>query len=280
MKPLHLLLFFILFSSNFIFAQKNTFTGQFYSKDSISLNDIHIKNIRTGHISISNNLGEFVLEAKPKDTLLFQAIYINRNYIILTQEDIDQAYQKIELFGRTNELSEVELKLHHLKGSLSADIGKTPIDNTPKMNSLASDYSNIDWNTPLKDDEMSRKKIIPNRQKGQMKGLDVLSVALLAVTETVDLLTNDKKKALRQKERLKKQEYSELRTNFRTILKDHYGNHFFENTLAIQKEKYDDFVGFCLDDTENDMVQYYQDKNYFKLISLLKENAIAYNNIK
>jgi hypothetical protein len=94
--------------------------------DSLDVSAIHVVNKTSGATTISNNNGGFKLAARVQDTLVFSAVHIKFQTLILNEDIIQQPELNIYIEPVVNELSEVVVKPHDLSGNLLDDIAQSP----------------------------------------------------------------------------------------------------------------------------------------------------------
>ncbi len=164
LKQLTFFLFFSAVIQNH--AQENRIvTSGKINSDALSIENIHILNKNSKKGTISNKYGEFKIPVKVNDTLIFSGIQFYKKEIRITEQLIKNKVITIELFQKINELDEVEIKVHNLLGNLVTDANSVK-DSVSKVNSLAFDFSMIDFSKPvvLDIDEFSRSRTSSNKQ--------------------------------------------------------------------------------------------------------------------
>jgi hypothetical protein len=90
--------------------------------DSLADFKINIINITQGSGTTTSNTGEYEIEVKVNDTLIFSAIQYQPVEINITNKIIDEGYLEVQMFDRINELEEVVLSNVSLTGNLEHDI--------------------------------------------------------------------------------------------------------------------------------------------------------------
>jgi len=94
--------------------------------DSLDVSAIHVVNKTSGATTISNKNGGFKLAARVQDTLVFSAVHVKFQTLILSEEIFQQPELYIYIEPVINELREVVVKPHDLTGNLMDDIAQSP----------------------------------------------------------------------------------------------------------------------------------------------------------
>ncbi|HEY9185925.1 MAG TPA: hypothetical protein VIM94_11420 [Salegentibacter sp.] len=84
------------------------------------ISQVHIVNITSENGVLSESSGEFIIQAKPGDSILFSSVQFKKITIAVTPGMLHEIL-KIELENELTELEEVQL--HQLSGNLRQDIG-------------------------------------------------------------------------------------------------------------------------------------------------------------
>lgn len=119
----------LLVGLNCVFSQKpvfKTFYGEMVH-DSLDVSGIHVINKTSGATTITNSKGKFKVGAKQNDTLIFSAVQIKLQSLILTKEIFEQEEVKIYVEPFVNQLTEVVVKPHDLSGDLTADVQNSDV---------------------------------------------------------------------------------------------------------------------------------------------------------
>ncbi|RZK12013.1 MAG: hypothetical protein EOO46_04730 [Flavobacterium sp.] len=113
----------LLLVSQLFFAQqlpREILYGQIIS-DSISVEGITITNKTTKRYSVSDNLGNFSLHAREKDTLVFSSMNYSSKMVVLNSSDFKMKVLIIKLESHIMELDEVVIDPNSLTGDLDKD---------------------------------------------------------------------------------------------------------------------------------------------------------------
>ncbi len=230
-KQLTLLIYIFLLSSSF-FAQEGrvAISGRITNNDS-SVENIHILNKISNTGTISNTHGEFQISVKENDTLIISGIQFYYKIIPIAKQHTISKVILIELFQKTNELDEVEVRAHNLLGNLSLDSNKAK-DSKSLVSKGVLDFSMIDFSIPVtsKIDEIDRitppdiSHLVNPMAQGAGAGVSLGTH-----------ITKQEKKL----KTLKKEE-----KNLKTI-RNLFSDEFFTETLKIPKEEIDAFIIYC-----------------------------------
>jgi len=268
------LTFILLLSiSTKIFTQEKqiVISGNIIS-DALSVENIHILNKASNKGTITNKYGEFKIPVKANDTLVFSGIQFYTKEVLITQQLIKNKSIIIKLFQKTNELDEVEVKAHNLSGNLITDANKVK-DSISKLNSLAFDFSMIDFSKPivLGIDEFSRSTTSSDKQltpSGNVNVLAILGLVLNPLFKEVGKI-GKKRKQRKNEERV----YQKNAMNAPEKIIVELGEAFFTETLKIPSEEIIDFIGFC---ESKGIIAFYIEGKKMEVIDILIKESIVY----
>jgi len=120
-------LFFLLISQ-LLFAQNDTIIKGIVKAENVSVEGIHVVNLVNEKTTITNAKGEFSIEAKEDDLLVFSAIHLEYARKSISKSDFLVKSISVSMFPKTNELDEVVVTEY--KRINAKDLGI--IDYTPK----------------------------------------------------------------------------------------------------------------------------------------------------
>jgi hypothetical protein len=213
--------------------------------EEIELEDIHIfnKNSRKGTISHAN--GEFEIDVKENDTLLFTGIQFYSREVPITKIVIQQKKLFTVLFLRINELREIELREHNLDGTLLTDSNKAP-DSVSKISTKVSGPWEVDFNVVDDYDAVDRVRppdaaslTNPNIPVGG-NILGLVSFITKPIVQGIKDLREDRRKS-KYLDRVYEQQTSEALVN----IEKEFGEDFFIKTLKIPKLQIEPFLKHC-----------------------------------
>ena len=205
------------------------FSGKVIS-DSLDISGIHVVNKNSGATTITNRKGEFSIGAKPTDTILFSAVHIKLQALVMDSLVLSQPEINVYIEHAVNELKEVVVKPHNLTGNLADDVTSAP---PPPIN-----FKDVG----IPGFEGERREKIRYSSTGNL----ILSTLLLPIMpldiEGMYKQISGYNKRLRQSRKLNKQ----LQTVHRII--DFYGTDFLQREFNLRDE---DVYGFVLACVEN-----------------------------
>ena len=202
------------------------FSGKVIS-DSLDISGIHVVNKNSGATTITNRKGEFSIGAKPTDTILFSAVHIKLQALVMDSLVLSQPEINVYIEHAVNELKEVVVKPHNLTGNLADDVTSAP---PPPIN-----FKDVG----IPGFEGERREKIRYSSTGNL----ILSTLLLPIMpldiEGMYKQISGYNKRLRQSRKLNKQ----LQTVHRMI--DFYGTDFLQREFSLSDEEVYGFVLAC-----------------------------------
>ena len=205
------------------------FSGKVIS-DSLDISGIHVVNKNSGSTTITNRKGEFSIGAQPTDTILFSAVHIKLQALVLDSLVLSQPVINVYIEHAVNELEEVVVKPHNLTGNLADDVTAAP---PPPIN-----FKDVG----IPGFEGERREKIRYSSTGNL----ILSTLLLPIMpldiEGVYKQISGYNKRLRQSRKLNTQ----LQTVYRMIA--FYGTAFLQREFTLGEEE---VYGFVLAFIEN-----------------------------
>lgn len=226
-----LLFIFISISASSFFAQtaeRIKVKGEVSVPEDFDAGGINIFNQSSGRGTISSGKGEFELEMKAGDTLLFSAVQFETLKVAINQDIIDFGHLRVEISEGLNELPEIFIKPHELSGNLSEDIKNVEVTTLvlPPMSS---------WNAAFPDEGASPKNAAMNEIGGGANHYHLL-------VKAVNFLFPKRKKRVKDKD-LSKWAKIDLEKELRTT----YNDSFFMENLTIPASEVSAFLNFCME---------------------------------
>ena len=223
-----LLLLFVGFSA---YTQNiQDFSGKVVS-DSLDISGIHVVNKNSGATTITNQKGKFSIGAKPTDTLLFSAVHIKLQALVLDSLVMVQPEINVYIEHAVNELEEVVVKPHNLTGNLADDVSAAP---PPPIN-----FKDVG----IPGFEGERREKIRYNSTGSL----ILSTLLLPVMpldiEGMYKQISGYNRRLKESRKLSKQ----LQTVNSMI--DFYGTQFLHDQYSLSADEIYAFVLACVENT-------------------------------
>ena len=213
------------------------FSGKVVS-DSLDISGIHVVNKNSGATTITNRNGEFSIGAQPTDTILFSAVHIKLQALVLDSLVLSQPEINVYIEHAVNELQEVVVKPHNLTGNLADDVTSAP---PPPIN-----FKDVG----IPGFEGERRERIRYSSTGNL----ILSTLLLPIMpldiEGMYKQISGYNKRLRQSLKLNKQ----LQTVHRMI--DFYGTDFLQREFTLGEEEVYGFVLACVENNPEIQTDY------------------------
>ena len=194
MNKFILTLGFLLIYSSVHSQQKIILEGRIIA-DSLENTQINILNLTSSTGTTNSDLGEFTIEVKENDTLLFSSVHYEKVTIIISEEIISQKFLKVMLTEKVIDLNEVIVKKFDLTGNLSKDIEKIktynyfesiPTSKIPRLTSLGRQlYTARDGDIdPLLNIISGRMKMLEKANENEQltfdvqEGIDAIEIAV------------------------------------------------------------------------------------------------------
>jgi len=223
MKQLYLIIFL---SFGFLAqAQENRvlITGEI-KNDSVPIENVHIINKNSWKGGITNKLGQFKISVTDKDTLIISDIQYQNKIIIVNQNHVLNKFIEINLLELTNELDEVIVQqFDDMSEELNLpNAGKKPLN---KLDRNLNHYSQK--STPI-----------------------VILEALLfkpgGIDDIYNIVSGNRKKDRKLKELIQGDALNAGKLEYVKIMREHFQDDFFINSVKIQEEHIDSYIYYCL----------------------------------
>lgn len=138
-----ILLFFLLICQ-LLFGQNDTIIKGVVKAENVSVEGIHVVNLVNEKTTVTNAQGEFSIEAKEDDLLVFSAIHLEYARKSISKSDYKAKSITITMFPKTNELEEVVLtEYKRINAKDLGIINYTPQTYTPAQRRLYTAQSGI-----------------------------------------------------------------------------------------------------------------------------------------
>lgn len=242
-----ILLFIVFASTTHVYAQevRKEINGMIKS-DSLAVSNIHVLNRNSKNGVVSNDNGEFEIEVKLKDTLIFSGIQFYTKIIVIDEKLLKNKYVGVHLVLDTNELDEVFIQ-HKLTGNLFIDAGKQKIpkskiaasalDFTPKIANKPYTITAMDRRFTSSDDE------IPLFLGGSNGGMNIMAIAGLIISplKKIGRTRRLEKRKIEKKERI----FQRKSIAAMDKIRGDFGDVFFIETIEIPEEHINLFIDYC-----------------------------------
>ncbi len=253
----HPLAFLLLIFSSHAFAQTQslrTIKGVIIA-DSIAQREVNIVNLNTKKGVVSQADGQFTIEAKTNDTLVFSSLQYEP-YSLLVKEASFEKTLKVYLFPLINELEQVEVSNISLEGILQTDVNQLE---------LKPIFRNEDLGFPtIKRPSLAERRLYTAMSSGSGLPLDPL---LNMISGRLKVL---KRQVAYEKLEQKVSEVFSL-----------FSQYYFINDLEIPEYFVEDFIYYCLEFSNFEEMLGHKDKlqmlEFFKSIktTYLKRKEIT-----
>jgi hypothetical protein len=227
-------------------AQDINLKGKLISKDSLNIKDMHVINKSKKTISITDNYGNYSIEAEIGDTIILNSLNFERKTIIVDAPYLEQN-KTLVLREKTIELDPV-------------DLNRKSIFSRDKDIYVPGEF--VDEKT-LKLPNVNKKQKLVD-EKDRYTNLKDAKVPITAVitTDLEKMYRYFSGESQRELELLKVQQADELTR----IMKNDLGAYFFLNILDLDREEIDPFINFC---GKKDLLDLYVKNNVLNLVEYM-----------
>lgn len=242
--------FFISCSSIAMYSQEPILeiTGKVFSEEG-PIEDVHILNLRSRLGTITDSDGTFTIPAKQNDTLIFSNIQYHPLGLVVNNQVINRKILEIEMIPKIEELREIQLKGHDLKGLFLLDSNNSP-DSLAYFSSETLDFDRESFNDPT-----SSNYIVPK-------------ASLLNLVDMVG-----KKKRRDNQQQLKYQKALEKAAE---DIREQLGDDLFVNRLNIPKHHIIPFIEYC---EKEEILELHVKKRTIEVIDVLVKNSEPYRDL-
>lgn len=223
----------LLFNISFAIGQQSSkqLQGRIVS-DNADVTGITIQNSNTERATITDFEGNFSIQVREGDTLVFSAVQFKRKILPVSKALMNSAFVQIPLEEFVNELDEVTVQPFGLSGDISKDL--TNLQLAKDVSAEALDLPNAD----VKIITQSERKLF---EATTGSGLVPLNPILNWITGRTKMLKN--RVAIEEK-------YGRTQQ-----VRAFYVDSLFTSDLGVPAKKIDDFMYFCeIDDTFQELV--------------------------
>ncbi len=237
----------LLLFSTVLLGQQKTLHGKIENKKDVE--GIHILNTSSRYNSVTNQLGEFSISAKPLDTLLVSSIAYVPQQVVITRAIYEEGFISITLEKLVNELDEVYLG-PKLSGNLERDLKKIEVE----------DPINFD------DVGIPGFKGTPEEKIPKFVGQVITPTAV-----NIDALYKYISGYYRKLKLRRKWDKQNVLVSLMMV---HYPKDYFYDAYQIPHEHTYNFLLFCVE-TSN-MQEYFDENNHALVMEILEERAAEY----
>jgi len=248
---------------------RNNIKGRVFN-DSISVENVHVinKNIKLG--VATNKSGKFIIPVALNDTLIFSSVQFSQKLVVVTQDDLKNNLQTIELFPHTIQLDKVVLFSHKMIGNLAIDGSKFKskfYENSNYLNFKGIDFDMLLGGDAYKTSEINRKVLSSKTNSDIVSGGDILGL-IKYLKGNADKIF---KKASKEQQQVMLNQIINTTNTIRQDLKDD----FFINTLKLSSGKINDFLYFAIDEKKANL---YNSNKKIEIITYLIKIRPYYKN--
>ena len=231
---------FISFSQD----QSQTVKGKVQSETSEAiLQNVHVLNLTKVKGTITNNEGEFEIEVKLNDKILFSSVQYQIREIIITKEILQRNRIVVDVNEKVTALDEVVV---------------TPENRERFLDLKEEEFKRFDYSS----DKSTRVVNVINEQGKLRDGLNFVNLYKL-IANTINKKSNE--------------EISTFNYNPSDLIREVYDDVFFTKSLGIQKDKINEFLIYC-DENFPSKILLKKDKE-FELIDFLVKLSKKFNRI-
>jgi hypothetical protein len=262
MKTINIFLL-VLFVALNCYGQQNykTLTGKLLNYK-IAVNNAVVLNLNTQLGTVSNDNGEFSIDAKLKDTLLITSIQYQVKKIVITNEILNSFKPIIiQLIPSVTILKEVFVR-RKITGDLALDNKNKPKDKTPKSNFFINSSEITSF---------SFKYITPDYTKAPNAESFTNPIQMNGVGGSASIPDN-------RYENLKKfKKLIHQKKDFPAKIVETLSINFFVNDLKIPKDKIPNFLTYC---EYQNIIEKFYNHQLLDVIKILQNESKTYQKIK
>jgi len=227
-----------------------------------SINIINLTQ-KTGTINHSN--GDFEIQVREGDTLLFSSILYQNVKIEITPKIYEKQFLQVFLKEDVNELAEVNINNYHLTGNLSVDTEAIKTYDFPVLSMSFADVKNARFESDINDPQAKPTNIALG-ESTQVDGSINIFNLLLAGAKLAGIKGGETVTAVP----MPRSNPEEIRKLF--------SDDFFTETLEIDYDYINDFIFYAYDNGLGVLVQ--EKKNDLELIDFFIQQSKNYRKLK
>lgn len=224
----------LLLSLNLFAQERRTLVNGIVKNDSIVIENVHVLNKTTKKGTVSNYKGEFKIFARENDVIQFSNIQYHSKQIKFKKQPVEKIIFEVILFQKTNELQEVVVE------NMAKSLGLPNADKVPLT--------------------LAERKVNYYQKGG-------------ALNKIYGIVSGDTKKHKKLNNLIKSDEFKRNNEIDVQIIRDHFKDDFFINTLNIPEEHINGLIHYCL---PNRIVFLYEKDRYLEMTNIFIQNKEAY----
>lgn len=204
--------------------------------DSLTIDNVNIVNKSTSKGAVSNKVGKFKIFVRENDVLQFSNIQYKTKKITINKTHIQKKVLEIDLIQKTNELDEVIVQ------NMAKKLGLPNADKIPL--------------------EPTERKINFYNKGGMVNQLYGILSGDMKKLKTLQRRLDEDKRLLDNKVNVQ-------------IIRNHFTDDYFINTLQIPLEHIDGLIAYCI---PQGIVFVFEKERYLEVVDLLIKNKKTYLN--
>lgn len=226
------------------------------TSDSISVEDVHIINVTTRSGTISNKNGNFQLFVRENDTLIFSDIQFTTQKIIIQPNHLTNNFVQVKLEPYTNQLDEVIVDRSKITGGVNASTLNLPNADKEPLNKLER---NLNYYS-----QESVPIVILATLLGQRGGIEDL----------YNIISGNRKKDRKMNQLLKDDEQNARNQEEVALIREHFTDIFFTNTLQIPTDRITLFITSCI---PKNIIPLFHQKRYLDITDIFLRESSSFN---
>jgi len=256
----NLYLFTFLFVLNLSAQDRTTILSGKITSDSLAVENVHIINKTSQRGTLSNNLGEFKIYVKEKDTLIFSDIQLVFKIITINKGHIKNKKININLIQKNNELPEVVLE--NMAKSLDLpNAGKKPLNKLERNLNAYSQKSvpMVFLDALLLNPILNRIPFVKQRTGG--------------IDDIYNIISGNRKRDRKLKKLVDADKDHKIKQENIQIIREHFTDDFFIYTIQIEKDHIDKFIDRCI---PKGIEELYKKQRYLEVMDIFIQNKENY----
>ncbi len=248
--------FFLIICTLNLAAQEDRqrITGKTTS-DSISVENVHIINVTTRSGTISNENGIFQLFVKENDTILFSDIQFTTKKIIIQPTNLLNNFIQVKLEPYTNQLDEVIVDRSKITGGVNASTLNLPNAGKEPLNKLERNLNHYS--------QASVPIVILATLLGQSGGID----------DIYNIISGNRKRDQKLNQLLKEDEQNARNQEEVALIREHFTEAFFIDTLQIPEDKITLFISSCI---PKNIIPLFHQKRFLDIIDIFLSESSSF----
>lgn len=252
MKQLYFL--FLIFSIPLCAQNESTIISGEVKNDSLSIENVHIINLNSNIGTVTNQFGVYKIPVKLNDTIQFSEIRYKSKLIIINKNHLANKSLQIKLQIKINVLEEVIVDQQK---------------NTRGINAMTLNLPNAE-KKPL--NQIERKLNYYSQASVPIVIIATILGQRGGIEDIYNIISGNRKKHKILNKLLDEDKIHENNQEYVEKIRNHFQDDFFINTIAIPKEKINNFINYCL---PKNIIDLFNKSMYIEIIDVfIKESKI------